>query len=67
MIRASTNETINVSITIIATSPKKFPTSPANSSKVEKAINVVIIADTIAGRTSIVPSTAAYSGDLPSS
>ena len=34
---------------------------------VENAIKVVIIADTIAGRTSIVPSTAACSGVFPSS
>ena len=45
----------------------EFPTSPASNNKVENAIRVVIIADTIAGRTSIVPSTAACSGLFPSS
>ena len=54
-------------MTIIATSPKKFPISPASTNSVEKAMRVVRIAETIAGITSIVPSTAACSGVFPCS
>ena len=64
---ASTNDIVNVNITINATSPKKSPTSPSNKIRDEKAIIVVIIAETIAGITSIVPSIAASSGVLPCS
>ena len=56
---ASTNDIVNVNITINATSPKKSPTSPSSRSKEENAIIVVIIADTMAGMTSRVPSIAA--------
>ena len=65
--RASTRDIVSVKITIKATSPKKSPTSPSNKSRDEKAMIVVIIADTIAGKTSNVPSIAASSGDFPCS
>ena len=65
MINASISETINVMITIMATSPKKLPTSPASKSNVAKEIIVVIIAETMAGNTSSVPSTAESAADFP--
>ena len=43
----------------VETSPKKFPILPSTKKKVEKAIIVVRIAETIGGITSIVPSIAA--------
>ena len=62
---ASTNDTKRVMITIIATSPKKLPTSPASNSNVANDMIVVIIAETIAGNTSRVPSTAESAADFP--
>ena len=58
---------MSVKITIRATSPKKSPTSPSSTINAENAIIVVIMAETIAGITSIVPSIAASAGDFPCS
>ena len=65
IIKASINETLNVNITIIETSPKKLPILPSTKKNVEKAISVVKIAETIGGITSIVPSIAARILDFP--
>ena len=65
MISASISDTISVIITIMATSPKKLPTSPASNSNVAKEIIVVMMAETMAGNTSSVPSTAESAADFP--
>ena len=67
IIRASIKETLKVKITIVETSPKKLPILPSTKKKVENAIMVVRIAETIGGITSIVPSIAALILDLPKS
>ena len=59
IINASIKETVNVNKTITETSLKKLPILPSTKNKVEKAIIVVKIAETIGGITSIVPSIAA--------
>ena len=67
IISASIKETANVSITIVETSPKKLPILPSTKKKVENAMIVVKIAETIGGITSMVPSIAALILDLPKS
>ena len=56
---ASINETERVNITMIETSPKNSPILLSKNKNSEKANNVVIIAETTGGITSIVPSMAA--------
>ena len=65
IINASTNETTKVKITITETSPKNSPILLSKNRNIENANIVVIIAEIIGGNTSIVPSTAACTGDFP--
>ena len=67
LLKLQLKKQLKLSNTIVETSPKKLPILPSTKKKVENAMIVVKIAETIGGITSTVPSIAALILDLPKS